>query len=236
MTLARRPTRLYKYLPSKYLTKVVERGDLLFRNLSFFRQSEAEGRRDLLEGLHMDKPDNDLTLQTLDGRKTWKGQGAFLNSINSNKLFAFCLSEKHTPALYDEFEADACIEILHPDEFLHRCDATISRQRRFSDSGLIHGEVEYYAPNKSAKRNVKDPRQIPFFKHEAYHHQLEYRLVVALHGGLQLTERIVNHLFSFEEDVASGRPDHRHVFIGSITDIVKIHNVGDMERVLDSTD
>ncbi len=217
------PTRLYKYLPSQFLNNFVRRGDLLFRNLSFFRQIEEIGRSDFLEGVHMDYPDNDMNIETNDGRVKWKGRAAFLNSINTDRVFVFCLSEVLLKDLFTEFDSDTCVEIIKPEEFLNKCHETISRQTRFSESGLLHKRVEYYAPNRPAKRNVKDTKCIPFFKHEEYSLQQEYRLAVALRGGLKLKQRIINKLFTFDEEVASGVPSHRHVFIGSIYDIVKVH-------------
>jgi hypothetical protein len=170
----------------------------------------------------MDYPDNDITIENADGRR-WQRRAAFLNSINSNKLFVFCLSEVLSPSLYAEFSADSCVEILDLDEFFRRCRETISQQPRFSESGLMHDRVEYYAPGRPAIRNVKDPRCVPFFKHEAYSHQAEYRLATALRRGLQLTERIVSQKFTFDEETLASRPAHRHVIIGSIKDIAKVH-------------
>lgn len=213
------PNRLYKYLPSQFVRAFLERGDLLFRSMSYFRQIEEEGRQDLLEGLHMDYPNHDVTLETTDGRVRWQGRAAFLNSVNPDRIFIFCLSEALEPGLFAEFDADACIEILDSHEFVVRCDRAVSQQPRFAEAGLLHGSVEYYAPGAPAKRNVKDPRCIPFFKHEAYAHQREFRLVTALQHGLQLTQRIVSETFRFDEEIANARPSHRHVIVGSLSDI-----------------
>jgi hypothetical protein len=217
------PSRLYKYLPSAFVETLVERGDLFFRNLSYFRKIEDKGRNDLLEGLHMDRPNNPITLQAPDGQVLWQGRAAFLNSINANGVFVFCLAEVLSESLFQEFEVNACVEIVDPGEFIQRCDATIRTQSCFSESGLLHGRVEYYAPHQPAQGDVTNPRTIPFFKHQAYSHQTEYRLAVAIKGGLQLTRSIVNDLFTFDDEVAAGIEDNRHIFIGSIRDIVKVH-------------
>lgn len=217
------PTKLFKYLPRKFVESVRERGDILFRNLSYFRRIEDIGRSDFLEGLHMDLPDNDITITAVDNGLSWKGRGAFLNSVNQDRLLIFCLSEVLSKDLYAEFEADACLEIVDPEELIRRCRRVVSRQRRFAESELLHNFVEYYAPNEPAVRNVKDPRQIPFFKHRAYSQQQEYRLALALRGGLSHTERIVNEQFTFDDEIAAGKPSHRHVFIGPIADITHVH-------------
>lgn len=219
------PARLYKYIPSAFVNKFLKRGDLLFRNLAYFRQIEEAGRGDLLEGLHMDYPDNDVTMSTADGRVRWQGRAAFLNSVDANKLFVFCFSEILSPALYTEFKADTCIEIFDPVALIRRCRGTIARQVRFSESALLCNQVEYYAPNKPVKRNTKDPSCIPFFKHEAFSHQQEFRFAAALRRGLQVTQRIVNEAFTFEEEVATGKAAYRHVVIGSIEDITRVHNM-----------
>ena len=218
------PTRLYKYMPSRFTKGFLERGDLLFRNLAYFRQIEEKGRCDLLEGLHMDYPDNEVTIETTDGRVRWRGRAAFLNSVNSNELFAFCLSEVLSTKLFTEFGADSCVEILDPTKFLQRCRETVARHPGLAESGLLHGRVEYYAPNKGVMMNVKDPRCIPFFKHEEYSHQCEYRLAAARPRGLHLTQTIVSPTFSFDDEIAAGRPEYEHLFIGSLKDIAKVHN------------
>lgn len=225
------PTKLFKYLPREFVDTVRGRGDLLFRNLSYFRRIEEVGRNDLLEGLHMDRPDNDITIQAVDDGFTWKGPAAFLNSINQDRLLIFCLSEVLSEDLYSEFGADACIEFTEPEEFIRRCQRVVDRQSRFAESGLLHDRVEYYAPNAPAIRSVKDPRCIPFFKHQAYSPQREYRLAVALRGGLKLTQRIVSEKFTFDEELAAARPVHRHVFIGPIDDITQVHRLEDAKGV-----
>ena len=217
------PARLYKYLPSRFADNFVRRGDVLFRNLAYFRKVEDRGRNDLLEGLHMDHPDNPITIEAVDGRVRWQGNAAFLNSIDPQRLLIFCLSEIQDESLFEEFSADACVEIVDPPEFVRRCRVAVGRQFRFRDSGLLHGRTFYYAPNRPAPIDVTNPRQIAFCKHEAYSHQREYRLAVPLRGALKLTRRIVNELFSFDEEIAAGAPDERHVIIGSISDIATIH-------------
>ena len=217
------PARLYKYLPSRFVDSFVKRGDVLFRNLAYFRKIEDRGRSDLLEGLHMDYPDTPITIRTVDGRLRWQGRAAFLNSINSQRLFIFCLSEIFDGSLFEEFRVDACVEIVNPPEFIRRCRVAVGKQFRFRDSSLLHGVTFYYMPNRPAPIDVTNPRQIAFCKHEAYAYQREYRLAFPLNGAFKLTRRIVNEHFSFDEEIAAGVSDERHVIIGSINDIATVH-------------
>lgn len=216
------PARLYKYLPLAFVQRVIRRGDFLFRNLSYFRQLEHAGRGDLLEGLHMDRPDNPVRLTRQDGH-VWEGEAAFLNSVEQDRILIFCLSTELSPSLFDEFQADACIEFVHPDQLLRRAETVIGGQARFAPDGMLHREVLYYSPNRELGASVTDVRVLPFVKHEAYRHQAEYRLVASLRGGLKLTRRIVNSLFTFDEELARARPGHRHIFLGSLEAMVKVH-------------
>jgi hypothetical protein len=217
------PPRLFKYLRSEYAAAVLQRGALLFHNLTYFRKIEDRGRADLLESLHMDFPDNPVTLEGVNRPFKWVGRAAFLNSVNANRVFVFCLSELLEDALYAEFQADACIEIRSPIAFLSRLEAAISRHRRFAEAGLIHRPVEYYRPNAAVRGDVKNPREIPFFKHADYAHQREYRIATALARGFTLTEQIVLPEHNLEADVANGLEAERLIRIGSISDIAVLH-------------
>ena len=172
----------------------------------------------------MDYPDNPIKIETTDSRVKWEGRAAFLNRVKTDKLYVFCLSQELNPALYAEFGADACIEITDAPEFLRRSERVIATQVRFAESGLLHGPVLYYAPNKPLDVDVTDVRIIPFCKHKSYSHQAEYRLAVATRGGLSLTRQIVNELYSFKEDVATGTDGNRHVTVGGIHDIARVHH------------
>ena len=216
------PSRLYKYLPSKYLELVLGRGALLFRSLSYFRRIEPSGRNDLLEGLHLDEPDHDTTLTTSRGISI-VGRHRVLTSVNQDRLLIFCMSETLRPDLFAEFEADTCIEIVDTDAFLTRCNRAVDRQSRFSDPGLMHQQVEYYSPSNEVRGDITDPRMIPFFKHVSYARQSEYRLAVALQRGLVITKRIANELFTWDEDLASAAPTERTLYVGPLRDITVVH-------------
>ena len=105
-------------MPSQYAENFVKKGDLLFRNLSYFRQYEDNRRGDPLEGFHRDNPDNDITLSDPNtGKVLAKGDFSFLNSTNTDLINVFCLSMQHDSKLYKEFGSDCCIEILYTNEF-----------------------------------------------------------------------------------------------------------------------
>jgi hypothetical protein len=84
--------------------------------------------------------------------------------------------------------------------------------------------VHYYAPNKPAEAPAGDPLTIPFFKHEAYSHQQEYRLVLPLRNGLKLKQSVIHwKLHSFDNEVATGVSKEKPISMGSLADICKVH-------------
>lgn len=220
------PPRLYKYMPSQYVDAFLAKGTMQFRNLAHFRKCEEKGRRDLLEGLHMDHPDNPVTLQNLTRpeQSPWIGEAALLNSINPEKVFVFCLSHRFSSALFEEFPSDACVEIIDTKQFIHRVARRVGNLLSFRQYGLLHSPVHYYAPNKPTEVPVGDPLTIPFFKHMDYSHQDEYRLVLSLRGGLKLKTSVIHwKLHSFDDEVAAGVSADKSIDVGSLADISKVH-------------
>src|SRR5437899_3002766 len=113
---------LYKYLPSGYANRLVKRGEVLFRTLSYFRSVEHAARGDEAEGVHIDAPDNDVTLETNTGLRV-VGRYRYLRSVNQDRVFAFCCSTQMDSSLFSAFDADACVVIHDLDVFFARCAA-----------------------------------------------------------------------------------------------------------------
>ena len=216
--------RLFKYLPSQFAADVVRKGDLLFRNLSFFRQCEDNRRGDPLEGFHRDNPDNDITLSDpKTGEVLAKGDYSFLNSTNTDLIYVFCLSKTHKPELYQEFKADCCIEILNLEEFIRRTAIAVKRLLSAHKSGLLYRDVNYYYENAPAGFDIKNPKNLAFAKGVHYEHQEEFRLVFGQRKAFDLKQQIVvNALYDFIGEAKKGTPQEKHILIGNLTEIVKI--------------
>ena len=216
--------KLYKYLASKFVKQVVNKGGLLFRNLSYFRQYEDYQRGDPLEGFHRDNPDNDITLTNQSTGQVIKGDFSFLNSTDTDLIFVFCLSTELNQNLFKEFEADACIEIIDVDKFLKKTSFKVKRLLSCHPAGLLHEHVRYYNQNKPADFDIKDPKNLAFAKNTDYQHQGEYRLVFGTKKAFKLTQQIVvNQHYDFRQEAMKGTTKKKLVEIGSISDIVKVH-------------
>jgi hypothetical protein len=186
------PSRLYKYLPARYVDDFVRRGRVLFRNLTYFRRYDTDASRgDLFEGRHVDRPGGGVKITNVGTGRTIEGDFASINSIQTDRVFVFCMSTRLDPDLYEAFEADACVEITSPAQFVKDCRRAIKKLPALCGVRLFHREVEYYKEAEAALGNVKDPTTIPFFKPARYGGQAEYRLMLANPVSTELTQRIV---------------------------------------------
>jgi hypothetical protein len=218
---------LYKYLPRVYAESFLSRGEVLFRTLSYFRAVEHEARGDEAEGVHIDAPDNDVTLTTNTGIRS-VGRFRYLRSIEQERVFAFCCSTELDVNLFSAFGADACVIIRDVDWFFARCAAAVSVPLPLDPPGLIHGPVTYFEPNRATSADITNPRVIPFLKHVDFEGQKEYRAVFARRGGFVMTERITRPGFTFAAEIASARRFTRLVRLGDLRQIVDLVTPDDL--------
>jgi len=219
---------LFKYLPMRYARALVERGEVLFRSLSYFRQHEHAARGDEIEGVHIDAPDNPVTLHDRTQGFSVTGPYRFLNSIDQDRVFAFCCSQQLSADLMTAFQADACVRILDPEWFFLRCSRGAMRHFTIEHPGVLHRPVEYFDPAKPAPISVTDPRNLPFFKHMAFASQDEYRGVFARRGGFKLHRRIVQPAFTFADEIAASCPSHQVLHLGRLRGLVELVEVAEL--------
>lgn len=219
------PTKLYKYLPSRYLDSVM-RGELLFRNLSFFKKLECDKRGDPLEAHHRDNPDNDIEIEIVRSGKKVVGDFSFLNSTDSDSIFVFCLSERYDHALYEEFGCDCCIEVSDVGELIRRTRFAVKRLISIHKTGLLFGPINYYMPNRPVELNVKEPKELVFAKEQVYSDQSEYRLVFGTKKAFSLTQSIIiNNGYDFRGEAMKGNSKQKTLRIGSIQDITSVRYI-----------
>jgi len=214
---------LFKFLPRRYADAFVSQGEVLFRTLSYFRAIEHAARGDLAEGVHVDDPGRNVTLETNTGIRS-VGRYRYLRSIKQDSIFAFCCSTAFDPALFDSFGSDACVVIQDSATFFLRCQVALKRPLPIEPPGLIHGPVSYFAPDREAPLDITNSRNIPFLKHEAFADQKEYRAIFARRGGFTMLQRIVQPQFTFAEEIAADPQHHRILRLGKLTDITDIRS------------
>ena len=213
---------LYKYLPEPFATAFVERGEVLFRSLSYFRKIEHAARGDGLEGIHLDAPDDPPTLHNLTTGVAIVDNFRMLNSVDQERVFAFCCSREFTPGLFQAFNCETCVVIEDPALFFLQCKIAAKKAASVARPGLLHRPVEYFAPNRESPLPVRDPRSIPFLKHELFRSQAEYRAVFGLPGGLTLRSRIALPSFTMDAEIAAAQTHERLLRLGDLRGFAKI--------------
>jgi hypothetical protein len=206
---------LYKYLPIEFAERFVQQGEVLFRSLSYFRAVEHAERGDEAEGIHIDAPDNGMTLET-DNGVCVIGRLRYLRSINQERTFAFCCSTQLDEELFVKFDSDACVVIRDPENFFLKCKIAARHPFSLDASGLLHREVSYFTPNREAPLDITNSHNIPFLKHIDFAEQCEYRAVFARPRGFKMTERVVAPAFTFAEEIAAAKKHERLLKLGNL--------------------
>lgn len=220
---------LYKYLPAQYLSAFLDRGEVLFRNLCYFRKVEGDCERsDPFEGMHVDAPDHPVTLEVLSTGKKFQVDAADVRKVDFENIYVFCLSRSYSTTLMHKFGADACVKITNSDEFIARCKRSISRIVHLDRCGLIAGSVEYYDRTKAVAADITDPGAVAFLKAETFHAQEEFRLAFGVMNSLSQRQDqmhvILKHALDDElkKDIDECRPRKRSVRIGRIREFCEI--------------
>jgi len=79
--------KLYKYISSKYLDDFINKGIVLFRSLSYFKDYEDKQiRGDNLEGTLKYEPSDGLVINNLTTGKTFKHKGSFESTTKNNDI------------------------------------------------------------------------------------------------------------------------------------------------------
>ena len=213
---------LYKYLPTQFAVPFVERGEVLFRTLSYFRKIEHAARGDAIEGVHMDVPAHHVLLEVPRLGKTFVGRYRALNSIDQVRVYAFCCSRSYSNEMKEEFGCDRCVAIHDPDTFFLRCRTAARRHATLEPPGLLHREVAYYASTGESPLPITDPHALPFLKHRDFASQDEYRAVFATTGGFNITRRIVQPAFTFDEEIQQAPCFERLLRLGSLKGVADL--------------
>jgi len=192
---------VFKYLPEQFVSALLA-GEILFRNLVYFKRLETDPRWDVFEGAHVDAPDHDVQMHNLTTGVRTRGRYSFHNTLEQpHRVFCFCTSLAFDPA-WTKY-GSACVEILDVGEFARRLLHQLIRRDRIValERPLLQSKaVIYFDQAKTAPPSVDvlNPRQLPFLKRLRYGSDQEFRFVFARRGGYRL-QRVV-HLDRQERD------------------------------------
>lgn len=215
--------KIYKFLPENHVSSLLS-GEILFRNLVYFKTLEFDPRADLFEGMHIDAPNHDVHIDNLTTGKRITGRFAFHNtSEHMDRIFCFCTSIYFDKKKLEKF-GNSCVEIRDADAFKARLKLALKRHDRVSRLDrpiLLADPVTYYDVDAPAPPhiNVKNPLHLPFLKQSRYADEQEFRFVFARRGGFKLKQMIVTQAYNECESVATKTAKETMIHIGSIDDI-----------------
>lgn len=216
---------LYKYIPATYAQTLVQRGELLFRNLTYFRQYEGRVRGDPYEGIHKDHPGTERVIRNLTRGFESRGAFALLHSTNSDNVFAFCLSRRLDEQLARDFGSDTAIEFFEPEELIRRIRFKLRRVLSVHKAGVLAKPVTYYKPEDPALFNVEEPKNLAFVKNEQYRAQDEFRIVFGDRKAFKLTRQVAQSHHDPYDDVTALTPASRLVTLGDLSDITRVVDI-----------
>ena len=173
---------IYKYISEKYLARFVNNGEVLFSSLSFFqRHEDATVRGDPYEGTRVFRPADGLTVTKVRTSETFQLPMAFEATAQTDHIFIFCASMRLDLALAQEFQVDACVEIVDLTAFVSRIRSALSRRPRVKlPKTLLHQAVTYYDRSTPPIVDWALPEKIAFSKPMHYSHQEEYRFAFSV--------------------------------------------------------
>lgn len=218
-------TSLFKYLPSKYVDAFVDRGEVFFRSLSYFRSyEELHVRGDRFEGKRLFHPREGLEVTKTEDGETLRLPWVFESSVRERDIFVFCMSLKHPATLAAEFEADVCVEIHEPLKVLTGIRAALQRRPRVKNKRLLHGPVEYCSPVTAPNAAWAVPEQVVMQKTDDYQGQEEYRVAFAVNQALRVNN-VATQITTMPGGVQPSLDGHPEQLlrIGSLRRICTIH-------------
>ncbi len=212
---------IFKYLPKEeYAQALIEKGQLRFSTLAFFRAFEdGSVRGDPDDGKLQYKPEGGLTI-TKQGGEVFQLDRRFRASVKANDIFVYCMSNQLSEKLAERFESPFCAEIKHPIGFIGRIRRSVRMRSRLDHANVHFGPVDYRTLDIQPGADWALPEKVAFIKPEAFVWQNEYRVVLGNKGAFG----VENVELALESEGAINGPseaDHNPL----------VFNVGDLSKI-----
>ena len=180
--------RLYRYMPVGACQRMVERGEVRVSSSTNFNQDEtlSETRRDDEQSKQMSTvlhkvrkapaAQKGFRVEVQQGEETPSGTETTFKSHVDDPFWILSLSTDLTPALFEEFDEPAAVEITEPEEFIRRLESASVQILLGPQDIFDHGRVRY-ADKVIAYGRVA--LRLNPLRHKAarYRPQKEYRVV-----------------------------------------------------------
>lgn len=168
---------LFKFGKAEHLTPLLERGEILVRQASYYNDPALNHAIHDDELLIVLQPNPAHTRFTVFDRVTGEKKGELRPSDNKIKkkletdYYVYCLSQSFEPRLFLDFDADACLIIHKPEAFIE-CLA-LAMENALPGWTAAGVGVNYIDPLRTLLRDVDLFRA----KHFKFAYQKEFRVV-----------------------------------------------------------
>lgn len=219
--------RLFRYFSEEHASDFVQKGTVLFRSLTYFRDYEDVGvRADEYEGTLVHQMQEGVAINNLTA-------GAlslpyrFESTVKEDEIFVYCMSTELSPEIAQRFGADIAIEILDLSKFLNCLRTALSLRRRFRVDQLVHEDVRYYDWHEPPIVDWALPERIAMKKPKSFSWQKEYRFAVPIKDAFRVGN-VKNNLVPIGSNRMFRAKAHPQQFLnlGNLSRICKIHQMG----------
>lgn len=216
---------LFRYLSSTNAKAFLERGEVLFWSLSYFRDYEDQGvRADEYEGTLIHRPENGLKLKLVPSGEEVSIPCTLESTAKEDDIYVYCMSTEFKPSIGERFNADVCVEILEPQKFMARVRAALELRARLRVKDIVHGEVKYYERHEPPIVDWALPERIAMRKPKSFEWQKEYRFAVPK-GDAFRVENVDVKLVPLGQSRQFRSTTHPQILLklGSLLKICRVH-------------
>jgi hypothetical protein len=217
---------IYKFMLLKHLDTFLDKGRVLFRPLSYFRDYEDEQvRGDPGEATRRFAPGKGLRITNHSGGFALTlPRSAFESQATAEQIYVFCASMACSDELANKFQAEACVEIVNVERFTYLLRTALSRKKK----RLVCGEVSYYNEEDGPGATWALPDQIAMSKIESFRWQHEYRFTFASRATLAFENTRLQIVTGNGNKVRRkvGHYPMRFIQLGTLRSLCRVHDFG----------
>ena len=218
---------LYRYFSTSNAHAFVERGEVLFRSLSYFRDYEDAGvRSDEHEGTLVHLPTDGLKVNKVATGEVVALPHQMEATAMEDDIFIYCMSTELSENIAHRFNAQVIVEIHQPTKFLALVRSSLAMRKRLQASKLVSQSVRYYEWHEPPIVDWALPERIALRKPMSFSWQKEHRIAVPLGDAFRVENVSVNLVLP-----GTKRPrrttTHPSVLLklGNLSKICKVHTL-----------
>lgn len=216
---------LFRYFSKTHASDFVQRGTVLLRSLSYFRDYEDVGvRADEYEGTLVHQTPDGLQVNNLTLGESGTAPYRLESTAKEDDIFIYCMSTELCPEIAQRFNAEVAVEILDPSKFLARLRASLSLRRRFRADQLVHDGVRYYGWEEPPIVDWALPERIAMRKPKSFSWQKEYRFAIPTGDAFRVENVSVSLVAMGARRAGRATAHPQHILkLGNLSKICRVH-------------